>query len=166
MKRKKYDERDYVVTEVMGEERAFVLNMITNVFSVLVASDDRGTGFPIWGESKAKLMELAYVLAKERVFIHHPTGTPASIKEVATWLCKALHCDVPRNIYEAASRTRLRGRRTVVDYYAMLWREAHVTPAISLLWAKPIQFPKIHNYKEAFDSPYFRDLHRTRQHKA
>lgn len=159
MKRKKFNESEHVITEVVGEERTHTLQMMIDVFTRLIASNDRGTGFPIWGESKAKLMELAYVLAMERVFIHHPTGTPATIKDVAEMLCKALHCKVPKNIYEPASRVRRKGGKSIVDYYAKLWRENRSSPSSSLLWAEPIYFPQIKNYREAFDSPAFRRLH-------
>lgn len=160
-----YDESDYVLTEVMGEEREHTMRMIIDVFTALLNHKDSGTGFPIWGESMAKLMELAYVLTKLRIFIHHPTGTPATMKDIACGLCEALHCDVPKNIYQPASRQRLRGRKSIVDYYAMLWREGKTSPAISLLWAEPIQFPKIHNYRVAFDSSYYRNLHSKKRSK-
>lgn len=162
MKRKNFDERDYVLTEVGGKERKEVIDMMVQVFSCLISRGDDGTGFPIWGESKAKLMELAYVLAKLRIFIHHPTGKPATTKDIAEWLCRSLHCEVPRNIYQPAARMRQR-QKSIVDYYAMLWRENRTTPAVSLLWARPIVFPKIQNYREAFDSPYFRALHKRRK---
>lgn len=151
MKRNNHDESIFVITEVTGEERRHTLEMMVQVFTALIEHDDHGSGFPIWGESMAKLMEVAYVLAKLRIFIHFPGGTPATMKEIAEWLCKALHCEVPANIYEAPSRTKKRGRRTIVDYYAMLWRENESTPASSLLWAKPIQFPRLKSYRHVFD---------------
>lgn len=158
MKRKKFNEQDYVVTGVMGREREHVKEMMICVFMALIERGDDGSGFPIWGESRSKLMEVAYALAKWGIVIHHPTGGPASMREIAGMLCRSLHCSVPRNIYNPIYLMRKR-KRCVVDYYAKLWREGRVTPASSLLWAEPVYFPKIHNYKEAFDSPYFRRLH-------
>lgn len=162
MKRKNFDEKDYVLTETMGSEREYVKEMLINVFTTLVDSADDGSGFPIWGESRAKLMELAYTFSKWRIFIHHPTGTPASMREIAEMLCKALHCEVPRNIYRPVERMKKRNR-CVVDYYAKLWRENRTSPSSSLLWSRPVQFPKIHNYRVAFDSPAFRALHAKKQ---
>lgn len=163
MKRIEYDERDYVVTDVMGEERQHTIMMIIKVFTALVERQDDGSGFPLWGESKAKLMQLAYVLAKWKVFVHKPTGAPASIKEVAELLCKALHCKVPRNIYQPACRKRKRGHGSIVDYYAKLWRENRSSPTISIMWDIPVQFPMIEDYTYVFDSPAYRLLQRNKK---
>lgn len=163
MKRINFNEQDYVITEVTGEERLHTKNMMISVFKALVESKDDGSGFPLWGESKAKLMQLAYVLAKWQVFKHQPTGTPASMKEIAGMLCRALHCRVPRNIYQPVFRVKKRGRGSVVDYYAKLWRENRTSPSISLLWAIPLQFPKITDYYGVFDSPAYRLLQRDKR---
>lgn len=162
MKRKNIDELNTIVSEIYGSEREQVKEMLISAFTRLVDRKDDGSGFPIWGESKAKLMELAYAFSQWRIFIHHPTGTPATMREIAEMLCEALHCDVPHNIYDPVFRMRKRGR-CVIDYYAKLWREGHVSPEASFLWARPIQFPKIHDYVAAFDSPYFRAVHMNRR---
>lgn len=165
MKRVDFDERDYVVTDVMGEERRHTMKMMIDVFTALVNSPDDGSGFPLWGESKARLMQLAYVLTKWRVFIHHPTGAPATMHDVAVMLCNALHCKVPQNIYQPVSRMKKKGRCTIVDYYAKLWRENRTSPASSLLWSVPLQFPMIEDYTYVFDSPAYRLLQRDKRNK-
>lgn len=162
MKRVNNDERNSIVTEVMGEEYRHTMMMITDVFTDLVRRPDDGSGFPLWGESKAKLMELAYVLAKSHVFVHRSTGTPASMAEIAARLCKALHCRVPSNIYQPVLRLKKRGRG-IVDYYAKLWRENRTSPKSSLLWSVPYQFPMIEDYTFVFDSPAYRLLQRNKK---
>lgn len=149
MKRRMYDERNYVVTEVMGKEREETKQRMSRFFVWLMHHADDGSGFPKWGETRAKLMEVAYVLTKWQVFTNDK-GLPMSNAEVAEGLCKAVHCPVPCNIYQAASRCRRKHRRSVVDYYAKLWRENKTGPERSLLWTNPVIFPKFTSYRGVF----------------
>lgn len=149
-KYKYYDEHDYVKTEVIGQERFETKERMCRFFSWVMDMEPRDDGFPRWNERPSRLIEAAWVLWRWRIFIHHPTGEPMPFKELATILCQKLHVKMPSNIYSVAYNCRQPGHRSIVDYFAKIYREGKVGLESMLYWREPIKFPKLKSYRGVF----------------
>lgn len=119
-------------------------------FQRMMNLSPRGDGFPRWQDSADQLIENAYQLWQWRVFTDKSTGRPMTFREIATRLCRNLHVRMPANIYAVARYSRSTRRLPVVEYFAMLWREARLSPEILVTWEEPITLPKPTSYRGLF----------------
>mgnify|MGYP007035508847 CR=1 FL=1 len=119
-------------------------------FQRMMNLSPRGDGFPRWQDSADQLIENAYQLWQWRVFTDKSTGRPMTFREIATRLCCNLHVRMPANIYAVARYSRSTRRLPVVEYFAMLWREARLCPEILVTWEEPITLPKPTSYRGLF----------------
>lgn len=119
-------------------------------FQRMMNLSPRGDGFPRWQDSADQLIENAYQLWQWRVFTDKSTGRPMTFREIATRLCRNLHVRMPANIYAVARYSRSTRRLPVVEYFAMLWREARLSPEILVTWDEPITLPKPASYRGLF----------------
>lgn len=139
-----------VRTKVTGQELYETKMRMTQFFRAVAGMEDQGTGFPRWNERPSRLIETAWVLWQWRVFIDQPTGQPMPFRQLSELLCEKLHVRMPANIYDVAYRCRQPGHRSIVDYFAMLWREGHTSLASLLFWSEPIRFPRFQSYRGVF----------------
>lgn len=119
-------------------------------FQRMMNLSPRCDGFPRWQDSADQLIENAYQLWQWRVFTDKSTGRPMTFREIATRLCRNLHVRMPANIYAVARYSRSTRRLPVVEYFAMLWREARLSPEILVTWEEPITLPKSTSYRGLF----------------
>lgn len=119
-------------------------------FQRMMNLSPRCDGFPRWQDSADQLIENAYQLWQWRVFTDKSTGRPMTFREIATRLCRNLHVRMPANIYAVARYSRSTRRLPVVEYFAMLWREARLSPEILVTWEEPITLPKPTSYRGLF----------------
>lgn len=119
-------------------------------FQRMMNLSPRGDGFPRWQDSADQLIENAYQLWQWRVFTDKSTGRPMTFREIATRLCRNLHVRMPANIYAVARYSRSTRRLPVVEYFAMLWREARLSPEILVTWEEPITLHKPTSYRGLF----------------
>lgn len=141
---------EVVKTEVKGAELQATAERMVRLFTKLVNMEYVDAPYPRWGDSMRQLMENAWVMAKWHAIIDVKTGRPMTMTAIARKLCHNLHMPLPANISAVAYRSRKTGRKSVVDYYAMLWREAKLGPEAMVMWEKPITFPKITSYRGLF----------------
>lgn len=145
------DEHDFVKTVVSGQERYETKERMTRFFNRMISMDYSDSGFPRWNDSVRQLMENAWVLSKWRAVPDPSTGRPMTLQHIAERLCRNLHVRLPANVSAVAHQSLRSGRMSVVDYYAMLWRENRTDVDAFVLWYEPPQFPKIRSYRGVFD---------------
>lgn len=140
----------YVRTEVQGDELRDTMMRMMRFFAAVMDLPDSDSGFPRWTERPSRLVETAWVLWQWGVFIHHPTGSPMTFREICQRLCHKLHVRMPANIYGVGYVCRQPAHRCIVDYYAMLWRENRTGLDSMLLWYEPPVLPRITSYRGMF----------------
>lgn len=130
-----------VHTEVKGEEFQLTANRMVNFFTQVINMPYVKGKYPRWNDSVRQLMEVAYDLWKWKVIKDPVTNRLMNLKTLATKLCHNLHVDLPKNISSVAHQSLKSGRLSVVDYYAMLWREKRVGLSIFVRFGEPLKFP-------------------------
>lgn len=145
------DERCGVKTVVSGEEFLATKRRMVRVFTGVVMYGYREGRFPHWGDSVRQLIENAWVLWKWRAITDPETGRPFLLHKLAEVLCRNLHVRMPANVSSVAHESLHSRRKSVVDYYAMLWRESGTDASIFIEWQERIKFPKIVSYRGLFD---------------
>ena len=138
---------------IRGEELRRTRREMAEFFGQYLYRPDDGTGFPEWAEEPSELIEVAWYLAHWQVYLLPGARKAMCFREIAERLCRAFHVPMPADIYSVASRRRAR-HVSVVDYYAKVRREAHVTyDTLCLMWYRPMQWPWLRgaDYKYYFN---------------
>lgn len=138
--------------KISGQELEETKKRMIQFWTRVMESEYQEGEYPRWADTVDQLIENAWFIWKWQVFTDKETGRPMTLKKIATRFCYILHRRLPGNIYGVAYQSLHSGRMSVVDYYAMLWREDHLTPKILVFTEKPICFPfKIKSYRGLFD---------------
>lgn len=146
-----YSDEDCVKTTVKGEELEFTKRRMIEYFKGLIFMKYRDDGYPRWNDSVRQLIENAWVLWKWHAITDPETGRRMTLKKTAYLLCRNLHVPLPVNISSVAHQSLHSGRLSVVDYYAMLYREGKVSIDNFVWWYKPPYFPKFKSCRGIFD---------------
>lgn len=140
-----------VRTEISGRELEEEAERMVAYFTKVMYAEYQEGKFPHWNDSVRQLVENAWVLWKWRAFADPKTGRNPTLKAIATQFCHILHVPLPANISSEVHRSLRTRRKSVVDYYAMLWREGRVDVDTFVDWQEPISMPLPTSYRGLFD---------------
>lgn len=150
MEKQSLENQNVVKTMVQGKELAETKERMINFFTYYINMDYIEGKYPHWHESVDQLMEVSWVLWKWHAITDPKTGRPMKLKTIATLLCRNLHRRLPHNISGVAHQSMRTRRKSVVDYYAYLWRLGKIGIGTFVDWEEPITWPKITSYRGLF----------------
>lgn len=145
----KVQERNLI--KVTGKEFENTKTRIIKCFQAIIDMGYREGRFPHWGDSVSQLMENAWLLWKWHAIQDPKTGKPMKLHDIAEQLCRNLHVKMPSNVSYVAHKSMQSGRQSVVDYYAMLYRDRKYDVRLFIHWIDPPTWPKITSYRGLFD---------------
>lgn len=146
----KHESRQAAVYTGSAEQRREIEEKLVKLFSHIIAIDAEDREFPQWSDSTAQLMELAWELWKTGRMIDLNTGQRLGLQQLGNRLCTSLHRRPPKNVSDVARRSRLSRRLPIIQRFGQQWFEGGISPAASIFWHKPTQFPMFKDYKGVF----------------
>lgn len=141
-----------LIVNLTRQEYIETKNRMIQFFAEFVYNDYSLQEYPIWEDSARQLMECAWWLWKWHVMRDPKTGRNMTLTKIATRLCMNLHVKLPKNISAVVHQSLKSGRKSVIEYYATLWREAKVGMNTMVRWEERIKFPCLpKSYRGLFD---------------
>lgn len=137
-----------LASDRQGEARRDTLVATARYFTAIINLPDRGTGFPRWPDSRARLMDVAWSLYHLHCLRSASTGRLLTMRRIAELLCEKLHRPMPANPYHSAWCTR-RGGKTVIDLFMSVRQQGFSLNGL-IEWTEPLQFPYFTSYRGVF----------------
>lgn len=137
-----------LTTDEQGQARREALLTTVRYFTRIINLPDRGTGFPRWPMSRARLIDLVWNLYQLHCLRSAETGELLTMRRIAELLCEKLHRPMPKDPYHTAWACRRKGR-TIIDHFVQILQHGfHLNALID--WSEPLQFPYFTSYRGVF----------------